>query len=521
MFIYDTFASSMNSTQNEMVVHNGTGVQSETGAPSSTTTHSNTMGSVTVGVDIGTTSVKALAVDEDGRVVARARVPHEFVTNDVDQLEHDVRKAWQLGPKKAFAAVTDAVYSQGGPPISGVSVTSMVPSLTAIDHKGVPLLPGLLYGDARGRSKEVANPEGSAMLGAMPDAEGFLRWAVESAPDAMGYWPCQGVATHALSGVAAVDTAMTSSLGALHTWGKWNEELLTQIGAREDQLPVVVPMCEAGGTIPGTETIFTGGTVDALCDQIVSGASEPGDVLAIFGATLVVWVVTDEWIEIPGLLTVPHMVPDRVLVGGPSNAGALFADWARALLHGVERPGPKKTDSSRMGVGSGSSGGALSDEFEREGNPGRVPVWLPYVRGERTPFNDISLRSSIHGLDITQGPQDLERSAYEASGFVIRRILNLTGVSGKRVVASGGGTRVPGWMAAVADATGLPVETVAVAEGAALGAAFFARLGAGLETSLDDSKRWARTGRCFEPDSEWTSAAAERFAWFDALGASN
>jgi xylulokinase len=73
-------------------------------------------------------------------------------------------------------------------------------------------------------------------------------------------------------------------------------------------------------------------------------------------------------------------------------------------------------------------------------------------------------------------------------------------------------------MAAVADATNLPVETVSVPDGAARGAAFFARMAAGLETSLDDSARWASVSRTIEPDPVWARAAAVRYQRFTALG---
>jgi xylulokinase len=73
-------------------------------------------------------------------------------------------------------------------------------------------------------------------------------------------------------------------------------------------------------------------------------------------------------------------------------------------------------------------------------------------------------------------------------------------------------------MSAVADATNLPVDTVAVPEGAALGAAYFARLAAGLETSLDDSTRWSGVGRRIEPDPAWVRAAEERYNKFSELG---
>jgi xylulokinase len=457
-------------------------------------------GSITVGVDIGTTSVKALAVDQDGTVVARSRVPHAVVAPEPDILRHDARKAWRAGPKKAYAAVRAELGETT--PVAGVAVASMVPSLTAVNRSGVPVLPGLLYGDREGRpdgpSSAASEP---AVPGAMPDAEGFLRWAASAAPGARGYWPCQGVATCALSGLPAVDTGVTASLGALHVRGKWNGELLGALGVSEQQMPTVVPMGQAAGTLRESDTVITGGTIDALCDQIVAGANEPGDVLVIFGATLIVWAVCDEWIQAPGLISYPHTTADRFLVGGPSNAGALFVDWARTLLRGTPRPGP---DRERLDP--------------RLGRPDRVPVWLPYVRGERTPFEDHTLRSNLYGLDIGSGPEAMERAAFEASGFVVRRILDTAGVKATRIVASGGGSRVTAWMAAVADATNLPVDAVAVPEGAALGAAYFARLAAGLELSLSDSSRWSAIGRRVEPDPAWVRAAEARYEKFLTLG---
>ena len=297
---------------------------------------------VTIGVDVGTTSVKALVVDERGRVVARSRVPHTVVAPEADVLRHDAKKAWWSGPKKAYQEVTAEL---GTRPIAGVTVAAMVPSLTAVNRRGVPVLPGLLYGDREGRVEPAA--EGGLLPGAMPDAEGFLGWAHNEAPDAQGYWPCQAVATHALSGLPAIDTAVTASLGSLHMSGTWNSDLLASVGVHEAQLPMVVPMGVAAGTLPGSDTIVTGGTIDALCDQIVAGASEPGDVLIIFGATLIAWAVTDQWLTVPGLVSFPHTTPKRFLVGGPSNAGALFVDWARQLLRGraASGTGPRKARS--------------------------------------------------------------------------------------------------------------------------------------------------------------------------------
>src|SRR5579872_3374341 len=294
-------------------------------------------GSVTVGVDIGTTAVKAVAADERGTVLARARVPHELITPARDMLEHDAARAWRRGPLRALDEVARDTE------VAAVCVASMVPSLTAVDRRGVPTGPGLLYGDSRGRLPPPPGGGGSPTDMGIPDAEGFVVWAVRESPDARGYWPAQAVANYAIGAVPAVDTGTAMCLGSLRSGAHWDAPSLARVGVTEAQLPTVVNMGEAAGTVTRPRArgaVLAGGTVDALCDQIVSGASHTGDVLVICGATLVVWAVVDDWIEAPGLWTVPHTVPGKVLVGGPSNAGALFVDWARSLLHGGFRRAP-------------------------------------------------------------------------------------------------------------------------------------------------------------------------------------
>lgn len=455
--------------------------------------------SCTIGVDVGTTSVKAVAVDARGTVVARTRVPHRVGTPTVDLLEHDAARAWRRGPRRAFAAVSSELEG----PAAAVVVTSMVPSMTAVDRRGIPKLPGLLYGDARAGE---TGPDGDR--GARPDDNGgewdegrrMLGWAVSELPGAAGYWPCQAVATNALAGIPAVDSATATSFGRLFARGRWDRAALAEFGLEERQVSLVGPMGKAMGMVPKTATAVGGGSVDAFCEQIVAGANRPGDVLAIFGATLVVWLVTEKWTEVPGLTTFPSTEPGQILIGGASNAGALFADWVRSAVRSPTRDRSAET-------------------VDRVGESERIPIWLPYLRGERTPFHDPRLRASLHGLEISQGPGSILRAAHEASGFVIRRIVERSGGEARRIVAAGGGSRSVAWMQAVADATGLPVDTVAVSEGAALGAAYVARMAAGLETSLGAAGGWARVGRRIDPDPRWAVAAAGRFARFEELSA--
>jgi xylulokinase len=454
---------------------------------------------------VGTTAVKAVAVDGAGNVVARVRVPHRVITPSPDVLEHDALRAWRQGPRRALARVAAALDG----PAAGAVTAAMVPSMTAVDRRGIPRLPGLLYGDVRARDD---GPDGPAARphdhgGEREEGRRMLAWAVGELPGAAGYWPCQAVATHALCGVPAVDSATATSFGSLMRGGRWDRDVLATIGVHEDRLARVVPLGRAAGTVPGTTTLVGGGSIDAFCEQIVSGAVHAGDVLAIFGATLVVWVVTDEWVEVTGLTSFPSTVPDRFMVGGPSNAGALFVDWVRTLTGGRPPTGRRagyRADAADAGV--------------RAGDPARVPVWLPYLRGERTPFHHPGLQASLHGLDIAHGPEAVVRASHEASGFVIRRIVERSGGRAQRVVATGGGSRSVAWMQAVADATGLPVDAVAVPEGAALGAAFLARMAAGLESDFQASAGWARPGTRIEPDPDWAAQASLRFRRFEELG---
>jgi xylulokinase len=186
-----------------------------------------------------------------------------------------------------------------------------------------------------------------------------------------------------------------------------------------------------------------------------------------------------------------------LVIGGPSNAGGLFLNWARHVA----------------GAGDG--------EVAPVDDPSNVPVWLPYVRGERTPLHRHDLRASLHGLNLTHTPAHVVQAAYEAAGFVVRHHLDLAGdlIAPQRIVATGGGARVEPWVQALADCTGLPVDIVAVPEGGALGSAFIARCVAGLEEQMGDGSRWARIDRRLEPRSKWVDAAAQRYSQFRELTA--
>lgn len=440
------------------------------------------MSDLAVGIDIGTSSVKAVAADPDGNVVARSRIPHRFLVPQPLQFEHDATTAWSEGPKRALAALGDVQPR-------GLAVAAMVPSLTAVDDAGLPITPGLLYGDERGHTGSAGNPVETGEL------QQFLRWTSAQRPDARGYWMAQAVANHALCGEPLVSTTVAATAHPLFDWTGWDASLLAECGARPDQMPRIVPSGQAVGEVHGfASCALEAGTIDALAEQIVAGADEVGDVLVILGTTLIVWVVLPDVIEAGPHFCIPHTAGGgKWLFGGPSNAGGLFLDWATRML---------ATDAHPPGDGPA--------------DPGAVPLWIPYPRGERVPLHDSARRGQLVDLDLTHGAAAVRRAAFESSAFVARRMIDAAPVRARRIVATGGGTRVDAWLAALADVTGLPVHVCETPEGGALGAAFLGRMAAGLETSMADASRWARIARIVDPDPRWAAATAERYTRFVA-----
>lgn len=362
---------------------------------------------VTIGIDIGTTAVKAVAADDNGRVTARVRIGHQLAVPAPDRLEHDADEAWRRGPLAALDRLV-------GPDTRALAVAAMVPSLTAVDPAGRPITPGLLYGDARGRVPNASVARAQSVPSVGETAE-FLRWTAGQALDASGYWPAPAVANYALSGEAVIDYATAVTTLPLFDGTGWNATACADCGVTVDRMPRVETFGVGVGQVRGTGAVLAVGAVDALCEQIVAGADRDGDVLVLCGATLIVWTTISAARQVPGLWTIPHTAPGKSQIGGASNAGGLFLNWVDRVI--------------------GPGDPALAD-------PRRVPVWLPYIRGERTPFHEPDRRAVLDGVDLSQDAASVRRAAYEASGFVVRQLIEL---SGRRWRASWRQAAAPGY----------------------------------------------------------------------------
>ncbi len=433
---------------------------------------------VTVGIDIGTTSVKAVAADAGGRVLARAHTSHRVVSTDPGQFEHDPQGAWIDGVLSAWDQMLAGAADRS---IAAVTVSAMVPSMCGVDSAGAPVTPGLLYGDARGRGV------GSGTEATDGEAVGFARWlAARRGVEAL--WPAQAAANHALCGVSAIDSSTAMAMAPMSDGQGWAPELLDEIGMASEQLPAISPGAAAVGERDGA--LVSAGTIDALGEQLVAPCGDAGDVLVMCGTTLLPWVLTCEWVEVDGLWTFPSARAGLMAVGGASNAGGLFIDRVRAL---VGDPAPE--DLLALGAGD-------------------LPVWLPYPRGERTPLHDPDRRAELLDLHVGHTPAHVLMAAYEGAGFVVRHHIELSGLDADRIVAVGGGTQSAAWMQSLADTTDLVVDVSAEPYGAAHGAAYHSRVTAGLEADTSQARRWGRVSHRVEPRPAHAAAAEGRYRRF-------
>ena len=290
------------------------------------------------------------------------------------------------------------------------------------------------------------------------------------------------MANHALTGRGAIDSTTAMTAHPLFDFVGWDEALAADAGTTPAALPDIVSGVEPAGRIRdglvGAGALVGGGTIDAMGEQIVAGADAAGDVLVICGAHA------------------HHVGRHRRVGRGP---GPLDHPPHRRRHDDGRRPEQRRWALRRPGA---PLGGDPDPAQVAAVDADDLPIWLPYLRGERTPLHRRDIRGSVQGLSLHHGPEHLMAAAFEASAFVARHHIDLArqaGLAPRRVVATGGGTNAAAWMQALADVTQLPVDVVAVPEGAALGSAFIARCVAGLEQSMTDARRWARTGRTVEP----------------------
>jgi xylulokinase len=474
-----------------------------------------------LGIDIGTSSVKAVIVDGQERVLAEAAAPLSIGHPQPGWSEQEPEDWWRAVDRVVAdlrATRPDAFAAVGSIGLSGQMHAALI-----LDDRDRPIRPAMLWNDSRATAEcaglQAAVPDLAAIAGiiAMP---GFtapkLLWLRAHEPESVRRMarlllPKDFIRLR-LTGGAATD--MTDAAGTLlldEARRDWSEALLDAVGVGREMMPALHEGPEPSGTLrpeiaarwglPASLVVATGGG-DAAAGAVGIGAIEDGDRFISLGTSAQFFVTRDRYAPKPKLIhAFAHALPGRWFEMAAMLNGASCLDWAARLVGATDIP-------------------ALLARVEaRFTGPSRV-LFLPYLSGERTPHNDPEARGAFAGLVASVEAEDLVHAVLEGVAFSLMDAqLALGGVAAApgAIPVIGGGARSRLWLRIIAGALGLPVARVAGADkGPAFGAARLARMAVTGETASAVCNK-PRVTETIEPDMALYTAYVERFRTFRAL----
>ena len=481
-----------------------------------------------LGLDIGTSSVKALLIDADQRVVAEASAPLSVSRPHPLWSEQDPAD-WVAGVEAAVAAVRRHAPAEFGG-LAGVGLSGQMHGATLLDARDKPLRPAILWNDGRSFAecaelkRRVPDLEQRTGNLAMP---GFtapkMLWVAAHEPKVAGavrrvLLPKDYVRLR-LSGEAVSEMSDASGTPWLDVGRRrWDSTLLAATGLTEKAMPSLVEGSEAsaylapetaqGWGLKGRKVPIAGGGGDNAASAIGVGATAPGAGFVSLGTSGVIFSVTDRFVSLPErtLHAFCHALPDRWHGMAVTLSAASSLSWLAAVL-GCEQE-----------IGQLIAGAAA---FARSKSAvASAPIFLPYLSGERTPHNDAEATGMLAGLRAEHGADALAFAVMEGVAFSFADgvdVLDAAGARPLRPLLVGGGARSEFWGQMIADATGLTIDLASGAEaGAALGAARLGMLAAGAG-SIEAVCTRPPVQREFKPDPDRAAIHAPRLARYRAL----
>jgi xylulokinase len=442
-----------------------------------------------IGLDLGTSSVKALLVDDDQRIVAEASSPLTV---------ERPRPLWsEQSPASWWSATSDAVARlRADAPNSFASVRAIglsgqMHGATLLDREFRVLRPAILWNDGRSGAEctelETREPRSRAITGNAAMA-GFtapkLLWVARHEPDIFAQTAHVLLPKDWLRLKLSGDLATDPSDAAGTLWldvGRrdWSDAMLAACALSSKAMPRVVEGSQPTGTLRpelaaewglSPKTIVAAGGGDNAAGAAGAGVIRPGQALLSLGTSGVIFLVTERFSPSPakGVHAFCHCIPNVWHQMSVILSAASCLSWMAAV--------------------TGRDEGALLAEVEANAPSPSRTTFLPYLSGERTPYNDPQARGVFFGLTHDTTRPELVRAVLEGVAFAFAdglQALRDAGGAPREITVIGGGSRSPLWARIIASALG---ETLLVRERAELGPAFgaarlarIARTGEGVE----------------------------------------
>ncbi len=471
-----------------------------------------------IGVDLGTSSLKCLLIDDAQHIIAQASTPLSVSRPHPGWSEQDPG-SWITALEHTLLALKTS-HAREFAQTKALSFSGHMHGATVLDASGSPLRPCILWNDVRSAHE-------AAQLDALPEFRaqsanivfpGFtapkLQWMREHEPEIFSkihkvLLP-KDYLRYVLSGdyVADLsDAAGTAWLNVEHRC--WSETLLSHTGLSIDQMPVLAEGCDAVSRMSAlwsdklgfdTPPILGAGAGDNAASAIALGTVSDGAAFVSLGTSGVVFAANDGYRPQPdsAVHTFCHALPDRWHQMGVILSATDCLNWFSNLC------GQAVPDLLQA-----SQGAQLT---------AHSPFFLPYLSGERTPHNLARAMGGFMGLSHQHGAPEMGYAVLEGVAFALRDNLAALQSTGTRIdalLAVGGGARSAHWLQLLANVLDTPIETGSDAQhGAAMGAARLAILAHG-EQRIDEVCTAPPRSQRYIPQP--SALHDERYAQFRAL----
>ncbi|HUZ98104.1 MAG TPA: xylulokinase [Gaiellaceae bacterium] len=449
-----------------------------------------------VGLDVGTSGVKGVAIDADGRVLATATADYPLSRPHPGWSEQDPEDWWRAA-EDCLARLPE------GP----VGFSGQMHGLVILGADGSVLRPAILWNDQR-TAVEAAEIEERVGLARLIELTGNraltgftapkLLWLRRHEPEVYArirhiLLPKDYV-RYRLTGELAIDAADASGTVLFDVRRRaWSEEVCAALDIPVEWLP------------ESHESTEIAGAGDQAAAALGVGIARPGPVSVVLGTSGVVFAALPSYTHDPQarLHVFCHAVPNTWHAMGVMLSAAGSAAW----LRGVLGAGLAELDAEAEGWEPGAEG----------------LLFAPYLAGERTPHPDPDARGAFTGLSARHDRGALWRAMLEGVAFGLRDSLELLrelGAQPESARISGGGARSELWLRIVASVLGLPLELTESEEGSAFGAALLAGVRARVFADADDAvARCVRTRRRIEPEWDYDAGYARFRKLYPALSA--
>ncbi len=456
-----------------------------------------------LGIDVGTSGTKADLFDLLGNVIAGASREYPLSQPRNDWAEQDPED-WA---DAVIQAVSEVVKKSGvnALQIRGVGLTGQMHGLVMLDAQGEVLRPAILWCDQRTKAEceeinRIVGAQRYVQLAANPPMPGFtapkILWVKKHEPQVFDR--CRHILLpkdyirYRLTGEFATEVSDASGTGLLDVPRRcWSREILEKLEIPEAYLGKVYESPEVTGKITAgaaqrtglaAGTIVAGGAGDNAAAAVGTGVICDGRAFTTIGTSGVVFAHSDAMrMDTQGRVhTFCCAVPGKWHVMGVTQSAGLSLKWFRDQFCA------KEIETAR---GMGVDPYVLMDQqAEKVPYGANRLIYLPYLMGERSPHPDSDCRGVFFGLSAVHTRQDMLRAVMEGVIYSLcdcTDVLREMNIAPTQMRACGGGAASFLWRQMLADALGCEVVTTAGGEGACLGAAILAGVGAGLYTSVE------------------------------------